>query len=122
MSALLQAVVVAGLVVSMTAASLAHCLTDNLTAEQKACCAAMHHDCGTAGVEMGCCPSEPQLPDLPQMVVKPAAVPVAIATGALAVLPEPYERLHHAAATSFSREILKLPDRPTYLLVSLLLI
>lgn len=122
MPALLHALIAIGLVVSMIGASLAQCLAENLTPEQKACCAAMHHACGAAGVEMGCCPSDAQLPDLPQGVAKPVTVPVAIATGPHAVPPDPYERLLPSAASSFSRDILKLPDRPTYLLVSLLLI
>ena len=42
--------VVLSLVIAMTGAALAECVTEDLTPEQKACCAAMGHDCGAVGV------------------------------------------------------------------------
>jgi hypothetical protein len=123
MRTLFRPLVVLSLVVAMTGAALAECVTENLTPEQKACCAAMGHDCGAAGAEMGCCPTDPQTQDRVQPSgAKPELIAPAPLTGLLAELPEPYVRLHAVAATSFDRETLKLPDRPTYLLLSVFLI
>ena len=115
--------VVLSLVIAMTGAALAECVTEDLTPEQKACCAAMNHDCGAAGVEMGCCPTEPQAQDRVQAAsIKPELLAPTLLTGPLALLPEPLVRVHLVAAGSFDREALKLPDRPTYLLLSVFLI
>lgn len=115
--------VVLSLVVAMTGAALAECVTENLTPEQKACCAAMGHDCGAAGAEMGCCPTAPQTQDRVQASgVKPDLVAPVLLTGPLALFPEPDARLRVVAAASFDRETLKLPDRPTHLLLSVFLI
>ena len=115
--------VVLSLVIAMTGAALAECVTEDLTPEQKACCAAMNHNCGAAGAEMGCCPTEPQTQDRVQASgVRPDAIPPVLVTGPLALLPEPHVRLHAVAAASFDRETLKLPDRPAYLLLSVFLI
>jgi len=119
----LRPLVVLSLVIAMTGAALAECVTEHLTPEQKACCAAMGHNCGAAGVEMGCCPTEAQPPDPAQVTgVKPDLTPPAVVTGPLALLPDPHERLRAVAVSSFSRETLKLPDRPAYLLLSVFLI
>lgn len=115
--------VVLSLVIAMTGAALAECVTEDLTPEQKACCAAMGHDCGAVGVEMGCCPTEPQTQDRAQASgVKPDLVAPVLLTGPLALLPEPHVRLGVVAAASFDRETLKLPDRPTYLVLSVFII
>lgn len=115
--------VVLGLVLAIAGAAWAECLTEDLTPEQKACCAAMGHDCGAVGAEMGCCPTEPQTQDRAQAPgVKPDLVAPVLLTGPLALLPEPHVRLGVAAAASFDRETLKLPDRPTYLVLSVFLI
>jgi hypothetical protein len=115
--------VVLGLVLAIAGGAWAECLTEDLTPEQKACCAAMGHDCGAAGVEMGCCPTEPQTQDRAQASgVKPDLVAPVLLTGPLALLPEPHVRLGVVAAASFDRETLKLPDRPTYLVLSVFLI
>lgn len=115
--------VVLSLVIAMTGAALAECVTEDLTPEQKACCAAMGHNCGAAGAEMGCCSTEPQTPDRVQASgVKPEVVAPVLLAGPLAFLPEPHVRLHAVAAASYDRETLKLPDRPTYLLLSVFLI
>ena len=115
--------VVLSLVIAMTGAALAECVTENLTPEQMACCTAMNHDCGAAGVEMGCCPTEPQTQDRVQAAsIKPELLAPTLLTGPLALLPEPLVRVHLVAAGSFDREALKLPDRPTYLLLSVFLI
>jgi len=119
----LRPVLVLGLVVALAGSAWAECLSGELTPEQKACCAAMGHDCGAAGQEMGCCSTEPQTQDRVQVVsVRPDVVAPALLTGPLALLPEPHVRLHAVAAASFDRETLKLPDRPAYLLLSVFLI
>jgi hypothetical protein len=118
-----RSIVVLSLVVAMTGTALAECVTENLTPEQMACCAAMNHDCGAARVEMGCCPTEPQTQDRVQAAsIKPELLAPSLLTGPLALLPEPLVRVHLVAAGSFDREALKLPDRPTYLLLSVFLI
>jgi len=123
MRAAFRPLVVLSLVTAMTGAALAECVTENLTPEQKACCAAMGHNCGAAGAEMGCCPTEPQPPDrAPVTAAQPDLTPPAVVTGPLARLPDAHERLRAVAANSFSRETLKLPDRPAYLLLSAFLI
>ncbi|MCR4340634.1 MAG: hypothetical protein NUW01_12205 [Gemmatimonadaceae bacterium] len=115
--------VVLSLVIAMTGAALAECVTEDLTPEQKACCAAMGHNCGAAGAEMECCAAEPQTQDRVQASgVKPYAVAPVLVTGPFALLPEPRVRLHAVAAVSFAREALTSPDRPTYLLFSVFLI
>lgn len=115
--------VVLSLVIAMTGAALAECVTENLTPEQKACCVAMGHNCGAAAAEMGCCPTEPQTQDRVQASgVKPELVAPVLLAGPLAILPEPHVRLHAVAAASYDRETLKLPDRPAYLLLSVFLI
>lgn len=123
MRTVFRPLVVLGLVLAIAGGAWAECLTEDLTPEQKACCAAMGHDCGAVGVEMGCCPTEPQTQDRAQASgVKPDLVAPVLLTGPLALSPEPHVRLGVAAAASFDRETLKLPDRPTYLVLSVFLI
>ena len=114
---------VLGLVLAVAGAVWAECLSTDLTPEQQACCAEMGHECGAVGVKMGCCPTEPQTQDRVQVasVTVDVVAPVP-PTSPLALLPEPYVRLHAVAAASFDREALKLPDRPAYLLLSVFLI
>ena len=115
----LRPLVIFSLVIAITGAALAECVTEDLTPEQKACCAAMGHNCGAAGSEMDCCPTEPPPQDRAQATgVRPDLSPPVVVTGPLALLPEPHERLGALAASAFSRETLKLPDRPAYLLLS----
>jgi nitroreductase len=123
MRRVLRPFTVVALILALGGSAWAQCLTGDLTPEQKACCAAMNHDCGAAGVEMGCCPTEPQTQDRVQAVsIKPELLLPALLTGPLALLPEPQARVHLVAAGSFDREALKLPDRPRYLLLSVFLI
>lgn len=120
---LLRPALVLGLIVALAGSSWAECLSGDLTPEQKACCAAMNHDCGAAGVEMGCCTTEPQTQERAQAAnVRLDVAAPALLTGPLAWLPEPHVRLHLVAAASFDRETLKLPNRPAYLLLSVFLI
>lgn len=119
----LRPILVLSLVVAMTGTALAECVTEDLTPEQKACCAAMNHDCGAAGVGMGCCPTEPQTQDRVQAASLKSELPVpTLLTGPFALLPESLVRVRLLAEGSFDREALKLPDRRTYLLLSVFLI
>jgi hypothetical protein len=123
MRRVVRPLVVLSLVIAIAGAAWAECVTEDLTPEQKACCAAMGHDCGAAGAEMGCCPTEPQTQDRVQATgTKPDLVAPALLTGPLALLPDPHVRLQAVAAASFDRETLKLPGRPAYLLLSIFLI
>lgn len=118
-----RSLLVLGLSVAIAGGAWAECLSSELTPEQKACCAAMNHDCGAAGVDMGCCTTESQTQDRLQTAnVRPEVAAPALLTGPLALLPEPHVRLHAVAAASFDRETLKLPHRPAYLLLSAFLI
>ena len=84
--------------------------------EQKACCAAMNHDCGTAAIEHDCCATEaPAFTSLASgTVASPLAVP-APAMNLTATAPDFGSCLTASCldtgASPFSR-------RPTYLLVS----
>jgi hypothetical protein len=114
---------VLGLVVAIATTAWAECVSGDLTPEQQACCASMGHNCGAADVEMGCCPTEPQTQDRVQVAsVKPEVLAPALLSGPVSVLPELHVRLQPVAAASFDREALKLPERPTYLVVSVFLI
>lgn len=83
---------------------------------QKACCAAMHHDCGTAAIEHDCCATEPAaFTSLPSgTVASPVAAPAPV-VNLIATAPDLGTCLTasclDAGASPFSR-------RPTYLLVS----
>jgi hypothetical protein len=119
----LRPLLVLALVVAIAGTSWAKCVSGELTPEQKACCASMGHDCGPAGVEMGCCPTPSQTPDRAQTAsVKPELLALALLTSPVALLPEPHVRLQPVAAASFDRETLKLPERPKYLVLSVFLI
>lgn len=115
--------IVLTLSVAIPAGAWAQCAAEDLTPEQQACCASMGHNCGAAGVEMGCCPSETQTQEtghasglIPQ--VKPAVV----VRGPLSLLPAPHVRVPAVAAASFDRETLQLPERPPHLVLSVFLI
>ena len=123
MRSILRALIVFGLVTAMAGGVWAECATEELTPEQQACCAARGHNCGAPSAEMGCCPDEPPPQDRLQAVAaKSDLIAPALVTGPLALTPEPHVRLAAAAAASFGRETLKLPDRPTHLFLSVFLI
>ena len=88
-----------------------------MTEAQKACCAAMDHNCDSAGIEQDCCPSESS--NLTGFVAaSPASLlltapPVAVALPAAArVLPT------SVCAPAFDWVVPKSSSRPTYLFVS----
>lgn len=115
----LRPLLVLGLIAAISGGAWAECLSGELTPEQKACCVAMGHDCGAAGVEMGCCSSEPQTQDRVQAPSgKQDLVTPALVTGPLAVLPEPFVRLYAGVGTPFGRETQHRSDPPTHLLLS----
>lgn len=115
--------VVLSLVIAVAGAAWAECVPEDLTPEQKACCVAMGHNCGAAGIEMGCCPNEPQTQDRVQAPgVKPDVIAPVLMTSPFALLPEPHVRVRPVAAASYDRETLKLPERSPHLLLSVFLI
>ncbi len=123
MQHLRRSLIVVGLILAVAVSAWGECLTGDLTPEQKACCAAMHHDCGAVGMEMACCVAQPQTPERSQApAVKPHLVEPALLNAPLVLLPEPLLRVHPVAAESFARDALELPARPTYLLLSVFLI
>jgi hypothetical protein len=108
----------------IAAAPLAECVLDESVASQMACCMAKDHDCGSAAMSENCCPtdgtSSRQLVTSAAAQVHPAP---SVATGPAAwVAPVTSGSALLAACEAFDREILKLPERPTYLLVSSFLI
>lgn len=109
----------------MGAASLADCLpTDSTTSSQMACCAGSDHDCGAAGVEQGCCPtgSREWSEVSTSAIAKVHPLPVVTSVPAMWVMAPSDDVKCASAVEAFDREILKLPERPTYLLVSAFLI
>lgn len=120
---MLRVLFVAFLAVAIGGGVLAECAAGELTAAQQACCAAMGHDCGAAGREMGCCPTDQQPQTrLLATTAKPVVATLVLVTGPLALAPPLTVKLDTAAARSFSRETLRLPERPALLLLSVLLI
>ena len=93
------------------------CVAAAQTPEQKACCAAMKHDCGAMSIQASCCPGETHA-DHSLGAVKPTFATFAfpIVTAVIDVPATP--------ATSTSRfaraepSALKPPGIPTYLFVS----
>lgn len=126
MRRVLRVLFVAFLAVAIGGGVLAECAAGELTAAQQACCVSMGHDCGAAGREMECCPTDqqPQTRLLATTAKLVVATPVLV-TGPLAIAPPlsvKSVKLDSAAVRSFSQETLKLPERPAFLLLSVLLI
>ena len=97
----------------------ANCVTaKDMTPEQKACCAAMGHDCGALAIEQGCCEGEAQKVDaltptgMPQFATPPVAVLVAL-LDPLTPRAIPTGVFNTAVGAQ-----VKPPGTPTYLLVS----
>jgi hypothetical protein len=96
----------------------ATCITWNMTPEQKACCAAMHHDCGTAGIERNCCSGEAgKLKSLAPAALSPLkCAPVAVL---LAVLEPPLVMARATQRLNTPNGLtVKPPGAPTYLLIA----
>jgi hypothetical protein len=97
-------------------------LGKELTEAQKACCAAMNHDCGQMAKEQGCCAIEGQKVDqfttAKQVSLTPPFV-IAVRLAAVPDLPLFSQAWHRPRP---DRVPLRLPGVPTYLLVSTFLI
>lgn len=101
----------------------ADCATGKeLTAEQKACCAAMNHDCGPMAKEQDCCSVESQ--KVEQFTTAKQVIPAKPIVTVVLTIPVPDLRLPLPSLhrTHPDRSPLRLPDVPTYLLVSTFLI
>ena len=106
------------LMVALAVVSSAECLAIGLTPEQKACCAAMQHDCGRMAIESSCCANETH--DDPSVAAtKPSAgfVPVA---ALFAILTAPSISLQGSPRFAVTAETSSPgpPGVPTYLFVS----
>jgi len=90
----------------------------DMTEAQKACCAAMNHDCGDKGVEQDCCVSDsPDLPGLTSGPLVAALVPPAlVALNTLPAEPEPTATLVGSSALDAGAP--RPSSTPTYLFVS----
>ena len=100
----------------------ADCATGSeLTEAQKACCAAMGHDCGQMAQEHDCCSVESQ--KVEQFTAKQISLaPPLTAVGLFALIPDLAQLSSVCHRTHLFRVPLRLPRVPTYLLVSSLLI
>ena len=101
----------------------ADCATGSeLTEAQKACCAAMGHDCGQMAQEHDCCSVESQKVDQFTAAKQISLAPPLAAVGLLALIPDLPQLSSVCHRTHLDRVLLRLPRVPTYLLVSALLI
>jgi hypothetical protein len=120
----LTRLLVALLALLVGAAPLGECVTDEaMSGAQMACCTATDHACGTPALTEACCPtdgsSSRQLVTAATVQIHPAPLVPSGSAAWPAPAPSGPALL---AAQAFDREILKLPERPTYLLVSSFLI
>jgi len=120
---------VALLALAVASASVADCLMgEGATASQMACCTGLDHDCGAmagaAANDESCCPAEHPRGDrvFGSAAAKIQVAPVLSPAPAVWAVGPPDQSDALAASEAMGREILKLPDRPTYLLVSTFLI
>lgn len=106
------------LTVAMTLVLVATCLAAvEMTPEQKACCAAMAHDCGEMAFEKSCCIGEgPNDDGLVAVKATFAAFPPAIVVAVLDMPATLFAPASRFAATD--RAPVKPPGIPTYLFVS----
>ena len=97
----------------------ASCLTaKDMTPEQKACCAAMDHDCGAAAIDAGCCSGEAAKANSVSAasVQTPTFAPVAMLVAVLDFA-APLTSLHRSGGRGTGAPV-RPPGIPTYLLVS----
>jgi hypothetical protein len=108
---------------ALVSAAWAQCFARELTPAEHACCLSMGYDCHAAGMEMECCQPEAAAQSQGQLLaIKSSQDAPVVVSGPQATLPEPRVKVAVAAAAAFSREVDHLPDRPTYLVLSVLLI
>ena len=98
----------------------ANCVSaQDLTPEQKACCAAMKHDCERMAGQMDCCatakPTQLQQASAVKAIV--FAAPVRI-LAAILVLPEPLDAGESHVVDSLKNTTQRPPGRSTYVLNS----
>jgi hypothetical protein len=105
---------------AMTVVLSANCFAAaGKTPEQRACCAAMHHDCGGVAIERGCCSGEAKkLSGLTPAALKAAAAPPAVVL--IAVLDAPEPAMLTANVRALATLSLEPPGAPPYLLASAL--
>ena len=98
----------------------ASCLAGQQTPEQRACCAAMGHDCGGAAIEATCCTGEAAKRDAvpPSALETLGKVPPQILV-AILEMPKPHGALGIVRVRG-TEESVSPPGLPTYLLVSTL--
>ena len=106
------------LTVAITLLLFATCLSGvEMTPEQKACCAAMAHDCGEMAFEKSCCIGEgPNDDGLVAVKATFAAFPPAIVVAVLDMPATPFVATSRVARAEPST--LRPPGIPTYLFVS----
>jgi len=90
----------------------------DMTEAQKACCAAMNHDCGAMALEQDCCVTDS--PNLAGLTSAPPisvlAPPALVAVNSIEPAPEP--TVSFFASAVFDVGAPKPSSRPTYLFVS----
>lgn len=107
------------LMVAFVVALSANCVTAaDMTPAQKACCAAMGHDCGRVAKDHSCCKTESQ--QVEQFsAAKRVTVPLPVAVvGPLAVLPDTLTSPLIVLHERFEGSSASPPGVPRYLLVS----
>jgi hypothetical protein len=113
--------IASGLMLAMTIVLATSCFAmRGKTPEDRACCAAMGHDCGALAFERQCCSGEATKLNAvaPATVMVAAAPPVAVL---VAVLEEPSPGVRGLAASMLQAAgLIKPPGDPTYLLNSTL--
>lgn len=109
------------LALALVVVSSATCLLNaEMTEAQKACCAAMSHDCGAAAVTHDCCATESQslagFAAGPPVFQFAAPAPALVAADLVAAEPPPAARVN--PSTAFDSGAPNPSSSPTYLLVS----
>jgi hypothetical protein len=113
--------IASGLMLAMTVVLATSCFAmHGSTPEEKACCAAMGHDCGALALERKCCSGEA----MRVSAVTPATATIAPSAPAavlIALLAEPSPIVRGFSFPPFHRGgLVKPPGDPTYLLNSAL--
>ena len=111
--------VAAAMMFAVVAMLSASCLAaENMTPAQKACCAAMNHDCGHMAITEGCCtgPAQDDTNVSPANRVEVATPTLPVLVAVLDV-PEPVSQAA-GIATPASTAPVKPPGTSTYLIVS----
>ena len=107
------------LALALALMSSATCLLAvDMTPAQKACCAAMNHDCGAMAIEQGCCATEsPNLTSLASSTsISPVAPPAPVSVSVAAAELAPPVILRTLGGFDFAPPLSS--SRPTYLFVS----